>query len=127
MQDLYSASETFPFTFTYHVLNVQIMARQEHNVVMKGLTGKVGELLLFKQYRYGTVVSKIPDRSKVVLSEKQKSANRLFKLAVKFAKEVMKDPVKRAECEARLPQGKTVYHTALAEFIAANSIKSEET
>lgn len=37
---------------------------------MYGLSGKVNGQLLFKQYSYGTVVSKIPDRSKVILSAK---------------------------------------------------------
>ncbi len=93
------------------------MARQKNNVVTHGLSGKVNGQLLYKAYSYGTVVTKMPDRSKVVLSDKQKSYNRNFRSAVAYAKEVINDPVKRAEYESKLQEGKTVYHTAIAEFL----------
>lgn len=92
------------------------MAKQKRNVVMYGLSGKVNGQLLFKQYSYGTVVSKIPDRSKVILSEKQQASNMVFRKAVRYAKQVLKDPVRYAECKARVPEGKTVYHTAIADY-----------
>jgi len=92
------------------------MALQKRNVVTHGLTGKVYGQLIFKQYSYGTVVSKVPDRSKVVLSEKQIASTAAFRKAVSFAKQVLKDPVRYAEYQAKLPEGKTVYHTAIADY-----------
>lgn len=85
---------------------------------MYGLSGKVNGQLLFKQYSYGTVVSKIPDRSRVVLSDKQTASNSAFRKAVQYAKQVLKDPVRYAECRARLTEGKTVYNTAIADYLA---------
>ena len=93
------------------------MASQKRNAVTQGLSGKVYGQLLFKQYNYGTVVTKIPDRSKVFLSEKQKSCNSTFQLAVAYARAVISNPVKKAEYESVLVKGKTVYHTAIAEFL----------
>ncbi len=87
-------------------------------MVTYGLSGIVNGQLLYKTYRYrGTVVSKIPDRSKVVLSDKQKSYNSKFRSAVAYAKGVINDPVKKAEYQLSLEEGRTVYHTALAEFL----------
>jgi hypothetical protein len=94
------------------------MALQKRNVVTYGLTGKVYGQLLFKQYKYGTVVSKVPDRSKVVLNEKQKASTAVFRKAVNFAKQILKDPSRYAEYQARLPEGKTVYHAAIADYFA---------
>ncbi|MES3018315.1 MAG: hypothetical protein V4721_11070 [Bacteroidota bacterium] len=96
------------------------MAKQKRNVVMSGFTGKVNEQLLFKQYLYGTVVSKVPDRSKVVLSDKQKISNAVFAKAVQYAKRVLQDPAKYSEYQARLVDGKTVYNTAIADYFAQN-------
>ena len=94
------------------------MAVQKRNVVTYGLTGKVYGQLLFKQYKYGTVVSKVPDRSKVVLSDKQKASTVLFRRAVIYAKMVLKDPTRYAEYQSSLPEGKTVYHAAIADYFA---------
>jgi hypothetical protein len=92
------------------------MALVKRNQVTKGLSGKFHDFL-FKQYSYGTVVSKIPDRSKVKLSKKQKAANTVFKAAVAYAKGVIKDPKKRGLYEAKLKPGKKVYHAALADYL----------
>lgn len=92
------------------------MAVVKRNQVTKGLSGKFHEFI-FKNYSYGTVVSKVPDRSKVKLSKKQKAANTIFKAAVAYAKEVIRDPKKRKPYEVKLKRGKTVYHTALADYL----------
>lgn len=92
------------------------MAVVKNNKVTKGLSGKF-EDFIFKNYSYGTVVSKVPDRSKVKLSKKQKRANTLFKAAVAYAKEVIRDPKKRKPYETALKRGKTVYHAALADYL----------
>ena len=92
------------------------MALQKRNVVTHGLTGKIYGQLIFKQYSYGTVVSKVPDRSNVVLSEKQEASTAAFRKAVSYAKQVLKDPVKYAEYQSKLVEGKTVYHTAIADY-----------
>ncbi len=92
------------------------MALQKRNVVTHGLSGKVYGQLIFKQYSYGTVVSKVPDRSNVILSEKQLASAAQFRKAVAFAKQVLKDPMKYALYQSKLEEGKTVYHTAIADY-----------
>ena len=97
------------------------MARQKRNAVTHGLTGNVYGQLLYKQYSYGTVVTKMPDRSKVIPSDKQKASNTVFGRAVKYAKQVLQDPVKYAEYQSRLAEGKTVYHAAIADYFAGKA------
>jgi hypothetical protein len=48
------------------------MAKQEGNVVTHGLSGKIGDLLLFRQVGGKTIVSEIPEQSKTA-SEKQQT------------------------------------------------------
>jgi hypothetical protein len=101
------------------------MARQKHNVVMNGISGQIGGMLILKQYAYGTVVSKLPDRSKVKLSLKQKASNSVFRKAVKYAQVAMKDPDKSAAYRAVLPEGKSVYHMAIADYFARHAAEDQ--
>lgn len=89
---------------------------------MQGSSGRVGEWIL-KTYRYGTVISKIPDRSKVKLSAKQKKANKTFQEAVKYARAVKNDPEKSQLIKKRAARkGVSVYHFALSEFLKGNKL-----
>lgn len=92
------------------------MARVKNNVLIQGLSGRIDRLLL-KQYRYGTVLSKMPDRSKVKLSAKQKKANKRFQEAVQYAKGVLKDPPMHKLYAKELKKGKSLYHAALSDFL----------
>ena len=50
------------------------MAESKNNIVSHGLSGKVGDLLVFSQRNGKTVVSKVPkDDSTGELSDKQKT------------------------------------------------------
>jgi hypothetical protein len=92
------------------------MGKINRNIVMKGASGSLGDIT-FKQYSYGMVFSKRPDRSKVTLSDKQKQANERFKAAVAYAREVQADPEKTKEYQRRLKPGQKVYHAALSDHM----------
>jgi CobQ-like glutamine amidotransferase family enzyme len=92
------------------------MARIKDNVLVKGFSGKLDQVV-FKTYSYGTVVTRYPDMSKVKLSKAQKKSNHSFKEAVSYAQEVLADPARRKVYEKKLKPGKTVYHAALADFL----------
>lgn len=84
---------------------------------MEGMSGTLhGQV--FKSYSYGTVVSKVPDMSNIVPSEKQKTERRKFREAVAYAKQIIADPTKKAEMAYRTPPGKLVYHQAIREYLA---------
>ncbi|HEY5825993.1 MAG TPA: hypothetical protein VIT44_16585 [Cyclobacteriaceae bacterium] len=92
------------------------MARVKDNVLTRGFSGKLDQIV-FKTYSYGTVVSRSPDMSKVKLSKAQKKANGVFKDAVSYAQSILADPAKKKAYAKKLKPGKTVYHTALAEYL----------
>lgn len=96
------------------------MAKITGNVLMKGMSGTL-QGQVFKDYHYGTVVSKVPDMSNIAPSEKQKAERNKFREAVAFAKEVLANPVKKAEMAYRTPPGKLVYHQAIREYLASHS------
>jgi hypothetical protein len=93
-----------------------LVARVKTNSLIEGLSGKVGRLL-FKNYASGTIVTSVPNRSKVKLSDTQKNANKKFKEAVAYAKGVLADAEKRKQYEGQLKPGKSIYHLALADFM----------
>lgn len=98
------------------------MAQIKNNAFAESLSGKLGNLLL-KKYSYGTVVSKMPDRSKVKLSSKQKQANKIFQLAVQYARAVKADPSKHKLYAKEVRLGKSLYHAALSDYLKNESLK----
>lgn len=96
------------------------MARVKNNDLVESLSGKVGKKVVYKTYAYGTVVSKYPNMSKVKLSTKQKRSNELFSKAVAYAQSIIADPKEKKKYESKLNPGKTVYNTALSEYLKRN-------
>jgi hypothetical protein len=54
------------------VYNNSIMARVHKNPLLKGVRGKIGDSIVVKQYKYGTVISAVPDMSRVKRTVLQK-------------------------------------------------------
>ena len=85
------------------------------------LTGfKVSKELSNKQFivkkRKGvTFLSKYPDMSNVVPSASQLQEKSRFAQAVKYAREIVNDPVRKAAYKVR--RGSTVYHSAIKDFL----------
>jgi len=61
------------------------------SMLFKGFSGSINRQLLFRQNGGKTIVSKFPDRSAVIYSEKQKQERRRFADAVSFARVVIAD------------------------------------
>lgn len=83
---------------------------------MQGVSGKIGDQLVIKQYSYGTVISAMPDMSRVKPSRKQKLEQQKFAEAVAYAKSISRNPVKKAAYSRKLKKGQSVYHAAIQEF-----------
>lgn len=93
------------------------MALSSNNPLLKNARGKLGKFVVFKTYAYGTVISNYPDMSKVKPSKKQLAEKKRFGDAVRYAKDVLADPEKKAALQAKLSPGKSVYHAAIREFM----------
>lgn len=78
------------------------------------------EHVVIKDYGDKAVVTRIPDMSNVVRTEKQTKAQGHFAKAVAYAQAIMADPVQKAAYQKNLPKGKKAYHAALKEYLKRN-------
>lgn len=101
------------------------MAISENNYVTNGLVGAVGKEFVFKRFNGKTVVAKYPDRSQVKYNKKQTRFQKIFAEASAYASDIINDPVKRAAY--KLGPGKSVYHAAIADYMALHAKKTQVT
>ena len=98
------------------------MAKQSNNVVTHGLSGKIGDLLVFRQRTGKTVVSKVPQKRKSD-TENQKEHRRKFQRAVLYAQSVLADPETGAAYNQAAKRGLSGYNVAVADFFHAPDIQ----
>jgi len=105
------------------------MAKSENNEVMYGARGKVGNLVIFKNFANGkTVISKVQrKRENPVYSEDQEIAKERFREGVIYAKGVIEDPILRAFYKPFVKPGSSIYNMALADFCKPPEIKAIDT
>ena len=99
------------------------MAKSENNVLTHGLSGKIGDLLVFRNVNGKTIVSKVPAKSSKAPSEKQIEHRENFQEAVIYGNSVRLTPELKALYESSLQEGQTLYRVALADFMKAPKIK----
>jgi hypothetical protein len=108
------------------VLNLKktkIMAESKNNVVTHGLSGLVGNLLVFRNHAGKTVVSSKPHMRKGEPSEAQKKQRDRFEEATLYGKSVLSDPALKAAYAAAAPEGTTAYSVAVGDFLKAPNLK----
>jgi len=95
------------------------MAKLPTDNLLEGARGRLGRQIVIKQYDYGTVVTAYPDMSKVERTPLQGAGNALFKEAVAYAKQLVRDPQRKAALAATLPPGKRVFQAAIRQYMEA--------
>ncbi|HSZ31987.1 MAG TPA: hypothetical protein VK772_01685 [Puia sp.] len=100
------------------------MAIVKGNSFVQNASGTIGKELVFKRYYDKTVVSKIPDMSNRVLSEKQIESNERLRMANLYAKFIYKTEEAKlaARIRLKLPQHKSLFHALVKEYL--NTFKS---
>jgi hypothetical protein len=90
-----------------------------NNPIMSLLSGLLGNQVVFKNYYDKTVVSKKPDMSKRVLSEKQIDWNWRMRLANGYAKHIHSKKEERIKERIRLNLAphKSLYHALVKEHL----------
>jgi hypothetical protein len=89
------------------------------NLFLQNASGSIGKQLVFKRYYDKTVVSKMPNMSKRVLSEKQKESNERMRLATIYAKawyKIEEEKIK-ARIRLKLPAHKSLFHALVKEHL----------
>jgi hypothetical protein len=98
------------------------MAKSRNNVVTFGLSGKIGDLLVFRQVDGKTVVSKMPQQS-AQPSEKQKAQRKRFQQAVIYGKAATESPETSELYKKAAKKGLKPMNVAVADFLNAPDIE----
>ena len=90
------------------------------SAIFAGFRGTVDRQLLFRQCGGKTVVSKFPDRSKVIYSEQQRRAQKRFSEALSFARIVIQEPgLRDTYCIKASQLGyRSAWNLAIAEYMS---------
>lgn len=91
------------------------MAKVKYNVVTHGVTGKIGDLLQFRQRHGRTIIAKIAARSNTVTTAQQMVRDK-FRLAAVYAKSAMKDPALKELYKLRAVGEISSFNLALKDF-----------
>jgi len=100
------------------------MAEVKKNPFTKGLSGAVGDYMVFRRVGKQTIVSTAPVHSGEV-SEKQKDVRERFQMATIYAKAAIEDPTLKEQYDAKATKSKyrSGYHVAVADFFHAPEIE----
>ncbi len=95
------------------------MAIVKGNPFVQNASGTIGKELVFKKYYDKTVISKMPDMSKRVLSEKQIESNERLRMANLYAKFIYKTEEGKlaARIRLKLPAHKSLFHALVKEYL----------
>ncbi len=95
------------------------MAIIKGNSFVQNASGTIGKELVFKKYYDKTVISKMPDMSKRVLSEKQLESNERLRMANLYAKFIYKTEEGKlaARIRLKLPAHKSLFHALVKEYL----------
>jgi hypothetical protein len=88
----------------------------KHNILTTGMSGRFGKELVSKIINAKHFKLIYPDRTQVKYNKEQLKIKMIFKGVAKFAGDIVNDPVKNAAHKKK--RGYTVYHTALADYMA---------
>ncbi|MDR1169542.1 MAG: hypothetical protein LBK97_01745 [Prevotellaceae bacterium] len=101
------------------------MAKSKKNVVTYGLSGKVGDLLVFRQVDGQTIVSQTPGKSRTPESKKQAAHRKRFQQAVLYAQIAIESPETGERYKAvAAKKGKKAFNLAVADFFNAPDIEN---
>ncbi|WP_320054697.1 hypothetical protein [uncultured Acetobacteroides sp.] len=99
------------------------MAEVKNNIVTQGVSGKLGDMIVFRQVHGRTIIAAKPKQSEKK-SEKQVEHQKRFQSAVIYGKAATADPAKKAEYEAgKGDKYNSAYQVAVADFLNAPDIQ----
>ena len=89
------------------------------SLFFQNVSGSIGKEIVFKRYHDKTVVSKMPDMSKRILTTKQIESNERMRLANIYAKSNYKTQEEkiRARIRLKLPAHKSLFHALVKEHL----------
>ncbi|SEW04559.1 hypothetical protein SAMN05428988_1543 [Chitinophaga sp. YR573] len=103
------------------------MAKTKNNIFMTGLSGTVGKQMTLTQKKGDTIVGKKRGPSSIPATDPQLDIQDRFKIASKYAKAAILDPVTKAAYTAAAKNNQSAYNVALADAFKAPEIQSINT
>ena len=98
------------------------MATSAKNIVLHGVSGKLGDQIVFRQRAGTTILAQAPGAREGEPSEAQKQQQHKFQQAVVYGKAEMADPVEKAEYQEKASGMKTAFNVAVADFFHAPDV-----
>ncbi len=103
------------------------MSKIQNNPLLKGASGMLGDVVVFREVRGKMVMSNRPKPS-TNLTEQQVTTRAKFQRAVLYAKKQMESPLARAEYEAGITEKKfTAYVVAVTDYLKAPVVHEVDT
>ena len=100
------------------------MAKVRNNIVTRGLSGKLGKLIVFRQVGDETIVTTVPVRKAYAPSEVQKKQVSRFQRAIIYAKKAMQDEGLKAAYQMRAKGNRNAFNIAIADFLNPPEIEA---
>ena len=98
------------------------MAKVGNNIVTQGLSGMLGNQLVFRMRGSKTYVAKAPVKTEQELTEAQIEHRRHFQEAILYAKGAIASPEMKAAYQEAAEEDTTAYNVAVADFMNAPHI-----
>lgn len=98
------------------------MAESKNNILVHGFSGKLGNLLVFRQKGDKTIIATAPRKYSGQPSESQLKNRERFQEAVVYAQRAIADPDAKAAYKEKAQSGQTAYNLAFADFFKAPDI-----
>ncbi|MHB2149558.1 hypothetical protein ACX8XP_10910 [Calditrichota bacterium LG25] len=98
------------------------MAKAGKNLILYGVSGKIGDQIVIRQRGGEVILSQAPGKRTGEPSEAQKAQQLKFQQAIIYGKQAIADPDTKAEYEAKAEGLKTGYNVAVADFLHAPQI-----
>lgn len=99
------------------------MAQSKNNIITHGLSGKVGDLIVFRNRNGKTYVASKPKERTGEPSVAQKEHHKFFQQAVIYAKSALTNPDTKQAYKDAADQGESAYNVAVADFMNAPDIE----
>ncbi|MFH1297350.1 MAG: hypothetical protein ABIJ04_08780 [Bacteroidota bacterium] len=91
-----------------------------YNVLLKGVSGKLGDQLVFRQRYKTTVIASVPKKSTKPPTPAREKQMSKFRRAVKFAQRIKANPGLVSQYEIKVKRNQTIYHAALSAYMRSD-------
>ncbi|MEP7110796.1 MAG: hypothetical protein ABI760_22570 [Ferruginibacter sp.] len=101
------------------------MSKKKLPLHLMMIRGSLGKQFCIKHYKWGIIMTKFPDMTKIKASAGQRSCRNLFREAVAYAKSVIADKEKKKEWQKRLRRRNGVYNEAVKFYMLKDKLAKQ--